>query len=118
MKARLPQGYGKGSGNLAGMMKQAQKMQEDMTALPEEVEGACRETVRAYIEDLPFNGEYTNMALVDELQKVEGVKIVEFRGATTSANGETAVVPINARHVPVAGYFKAGTITINRYVYE
>lgn len=32
MKARLPQGYGKGSGNLAGMMKQAQKMQEDMTA--------------------------------------------------------------------------------------
>lgn len=46
------------------------------------------------------------------------MKIVEFRGATTSANGETAVVPINARHVPVAGYFKAGTITINRYVYE
>ena len=90
----------------------------DPMLLPEEVEGACRETVRAYIEDLPFNGEYTNMALVDELQKVEGVKIVEFRGATTSANGETAVVPINARHVPVAGYFKAGTITINRYVYE
>ena len=79
----------------------------DPMLLPEEVEGACRETVRAYIEDLPFNGEYTNMALVDELQKVEGVKIVEFRGATTSANGETAVVPINA-----------GTITINRYVYE
>lgn len=90
----------------------------DPMLLPEEVEGACRETVRAYIEDLPFNGEYTNMAFVDELQKVEGVKIVEFRGATTSANGETAVVPINARHVPVAGYFKAGTITINRYVYE
>ena len=58
------------------------------------------------------------MALVNELQKVEGVKIVELRGATTSASGETVVVPINARHVPVAGYFKAGTITINRYVYE
>ena len=42
----------------------------DPMLLPEEVEGACRETVRAYIEDLPFNGEYTNMALVDELQKV------------------------------------------------
>ena len=41
---------------------------------PEEVEGACRETVRAYIENLLFNGEYTNMALVDELQKVEGVE--------------------------------------------
>lgn len=86
--------------------------------LPEDVESACRETVRAYIENLPFNGEYTNMALVDELQKVEGVKIVEFRGATTSASGETTVVPINARHVPVAGYFKVGTITINQHAYE
>lgn len=38
MKARLPQGYGKGPGNLAGMMKQAQKMQEDMTALQTELE--------------------------------------------------------------------------------
>lgn len=90
----------------------------DPMLLPEEVESACRETVRAYIENLPFNGEYTNMALVNELQKVEGVKIVEFRGATTSASEETTVVPINARHVPVAGYFKAGTITINRHVYE
>lgn len=90
----------------------------DPMLLPEEVESACRETVRAYIENLPFNGEYTNMALVNELQKVEGVKIVEFRGATTSASEETTVVSINARHVPVAGYFKAGTITINRHVYE
>lgn len=38
MKARLPQGYGKGPGNLAGMMKQAQKMQEDMAALQAELE--------------------------------------------------------------------------------
>lgn len=90
----------------------------DPMLLPEEVEGACRETVRAYIENLPFNGEYTNMALVDALQEVEGVKIVEFRGASTSASGETAVVPIDARHVPVAGYFRAGTIMINLRVYE
>ncbi len=90
----------------------------DPMLLPEQVENACRAAIKEYIENLPFNGEYTNMALVDELQKVEGVKIVEFRGATTSANGETALVPINARHIPVAGYFKAGTITINRHVYE
>ena len=38
MKARLPQGYGKGPGNLAGMMKQAQKMQEEMTTLQAELE--------------------------------------------------------------------------------
>ena len=30
MKARLPQGYGGGPGNMQSMLKQAQKMQEDM----------------------------------------------------------------------------------------
>lgn len=90
----------------------------DPMLLPEEVEADCRETIKKYIENLPFNGEYTNMSLVDELQQIDGVKIVEFRGATTSANNETALTPINARYVPVAGYFKAGAITINKHVYE
>ncbi|HCA28795.1 MAG TPA: YbaB/EbfC family nucleoid-associated protein [Ruminococcaceae bacterium] len=36
MKARLPQGYSnKGPGNMQSMLKQAQKMQEDMAALQE-----------------------------------------------------------------------------------
>lgn len=86
--------------------------------LPEEVEADCRETIKSYIENLPFNGEYTNMALVDELQKIEGVKIVEFKGATTAANSETIITPINARYIPLAGYFSTGTITINLRVYE
>lgn len=86
--------------------------------LPEEVEADCREIIKKYIENLPFNGEYTNMSLVDELQQVEGAKIVEFKGATTAANSETTITPINARYVPVAGYFSAGTITINLRVYE
>lgn len=30
MKARLPQGYGGGSNNMQAMLRQAQKMQEDM----------------------------------------------------------------------------------------
>ena len=33
MKARLPKGVGGGPTNMQGMIKQAQKMQEDMTAL-------------------------------------------------------------------------------------
>lgn len=90
----------------------------DPMLLPEEVESACFEAIKEYIENLPFNGEYTNAALVDRLQAIEGVKIPELRSASTSANNETAVVPINARYVPVAGYFKAGGITINKYVYE
>lgn len=38
MKARLPQGYGGGPGNMASMIKQAQKMQEEMTKLQQELE--------------------------------------------------------------------------------
>lgn len=38
MKARLPQGRGGGMGNMQDMLKQAQKMQEDMAALQEELD--------------------------------------------------------------------------------
>ena len=38
MKARLPQGYGGGPSNMQGMIKQAQKMQEQMTNLQAELD--------------------------------------------------------------------------------
>lgn len=38
MKARLPQGFGGGPSNMQGMIKQAQKMQEEMAVLQEELE--------------------------------------------------------------------------------
>lgn len=38
MKARLPQGRGGGMGNMQDMLKQAQKMQEDMAVLQEELD--------------------------------------------------------------------------------
>lgn len=38
MKARLPQGYGGGGGNMQSMLKQAQKMQEDMASAQAELE--------------------------------------------------------------------------------
>ena len=37
MKARLPQGMGGGPSNMQGMIKQAQKMQEDMARVQEEL---------------------------------------------------------------------------------
>lgn len=37
MKARLPQGFGGGAQNMNSMIKQAQKMQEEMTRVQEEL---------------------------------------------------------------------------------
>ena len=37
MKARLPQGYGGGPNNMAGLARQAQKMQEQMAQITEEL---------------------------------------------------------------------------------
>ena len=38
MKAKLPKGIGDGPTNMQGMIKQAQKMQEDMAALQDELD--------------------------------------------------------------------------------
>ena len=38
MKARLPKGMGGGPQNMQGMLRQAQKMQEDMAALQEDLD--------------------------------------------------------------------------------
>jgi nucleoid-associated protein EbfC len=38
MKARLPQGYGGGAGNMNSMIKQAQKMQDDMAKVQQELD--------------------------------------------------------------------------------
>jgi nucleoid-associated protein EbfC len=38
MKARLPQGYGGGAGNMNSMIKQAQKMQDQMAKVQQELD--------------------------------------------------------------------------------
>jgi len=85
---------------------------------PGTVQAECASVIRDYIENLPFNGEYTNMDLVDRLQEVEGVKIVELLGSNARAANESTTTQINARLTPAAGYFKPGTITVNMKAYD
>lgn len=90
----------------------------DAMLLPENVEAACRDAIVAYIENLPFNGEYTNMALVDALQAVEGVRIVEFKQASALSADGLRTEAIDARHIPTAGYFRAGEIDLTMKAHE
>lgn len=82
------------------------------------VKEACEGAIKSYIENLPFNGEYTNMALVDALQAVEGVKVVEFRSATTYSQEEQQTKAISGRYTPTAGYFAVDALTLNMTAYE
>ena len=90
----------------------------DPMRLEQEVKTACEKAIKGYISNLPFNGEYTNMALIDAVQTVPGVKIPEIKSASASETGNSTVVAIDARYTPEAGYFKAGNITLNMKVYE
>lgn len=85
---------------------------------PEDVQSACTAAITAYIENLTFNGEYTNMALIDTLQTVTGVRIAELRSASAREDGAATTTQINTRYTPSAGYFKAGNITLNMQPYE
>lgn len=77
------------------------------------------DTIKDYIENLPFNGEYRNAALIDALQKVDGVVIPELTSAYESYDGET-FNPIEAKAQPYSGYYSyvPANITINYIPYE
>jgi len=86
--------------------------------LAETVEANCREKIEQYIRNLPFNGEYTHMDLIQQLKEVEGVKIVQILQVTTCSDAATTDTIVHTRYTPEAGYFKAGEISLNLYVYE
>lgn len=77
------------------------------------------DTIKAYIENLPFNGEYRNAALIDALQNVDGVIIPELTSAYESYDGET-FNPIEAKAQPYSGYYSyvPANININYIPYE
>ena len=86
------------------------------------VEERVRKAITSYIGNLPFNGEYSNMALTDELQRVDGVRIVQLRSSSVKVQGESSSTEIDIRHTPAAGYMKPDmkpeSITINMTPYR
>ena len=85
---------------------------------PQVVRERVENAIKAYLCGLPFNGEYTNMAMVDKLQVLEGVKIAEVKSVMVSVNGESTTTAIDARYTPVAGYMKAEQLNINMIPYN
>jgi hypothetical protein len=73
-----------------------------------------QDAINKYIESLPFNGEYSNMALTDAMQAVDGVKIPQILSAEAYW-GAYEWETISAKYNPEAGWLQvySGYITIN-----
>lgn len=73
-----------------------------------------RDAVVDFIQNLPFNGEYRNAALIDRLQAVPGVVIPELHIALIDGT------QVLAKATPTAGYMKVyepGDLTLNAIPY-
>jgi hypothetical protein len=64
-----------------------------------------QDTIKRFIKELPFNGEYRNVSLVDALQMIEGVVIPELHVARTSVDG-ISWIDVDAKVTPYSGYYK------------
>jgi hypothetical protein len=77
-------------------------------------EETVKNAIKSYIENLPFNGEYSNMALTDVIQQVEGVKIVEITDAEESRTGSANdYTQIDVKTIPYSGYYSFDNTTLN-----
>ncbi|MCL2885077.1 MAG: YbaB/EbfC family nucleoid-associated protein [Oscillospiraceae bacterium] len=72
MKARLPEGYGGGAGNMQSMMKQAQKMQEDMARVQAKLDETTYEAkAGGGAVSAAVDGTYTVRALHIEREVID-----------------------------------------------
>ena len=79
------------------------------------------DAIKAYMRELPCNGELVRAHLVDKLQQVEGVLIPTIMNASTSwidenSNSYGDAVGIAVKVIPVSGYFKVESFENISYV--
>lgn len=80
MKVRLPDGMGKGPSNMNAMMRQAQKMQEDMTALHENLESREYDiSAGGGVVNIKINGkkEILNIEIKPEIVDPDDIEMLQ-----------------------------------------
>ncbi|MCT4590523.1 MAG: hypothetical protein N4A71_22035 [Carboxylicivirga sp.] len=79
----------------------------------------AKDTVKNYLKNLPFNGEFTILALEDSLQTASGIVIPNVL-SSESKYAENDWVVIDAKVKPNAGYMvvKDENLTINYRAYD
>ena len=78
-----------------------------------------KDNITKYLSSMPFDGVYSNMALIDTLQAVEGVKVAEVISSEASY-GSNSPVNIVSLYRPDAGYMELDDaktqITLEPYI--
>ncbi len=73
------------------------------------IDGSNQEPVKSainnYLRNLPFNGEYANTRLVDELQKVDGLVYPVIK-TSQAKYGLLPYTQIDEKYIPDAGYMR------------
>jgi len=75
-----------------------------------------KKAVENYIKSMPFDSRYTNMGLIDALQKVEGVIVADVVKAEAQY-GSNPWVEISSIYNPDAGYMKLEELNIEYIAY-
>lgn len=102
MKSRLPAGYSNGPSNMQGMMKQAQKMQENMTKLQAELdEREYNITSGGSAVELVINGkkEVKSLKISPEVIDPEDVEMLEDLILAAVNEGIRTVEDTNSREM-------------------
>jgi hypothetical protein len=63
------------------------------------------DAIVAYLRALPFNGEYSNVKIVDALQRIDGVELPVIKSASAQW-GLFPYVAIDEKYIPSAGYLE------------
>jgi hypothetical protein len=75
--------------------------------------------IKAYMKELPFNGELVLNDMIEQLRKVPGVVNVHIQSASSShfdVGGYTDFTTFNIARIPEAGYFKIENFDTIAYV--
>ena len=82
-------------------------------------EKIIEQTIKNYIENIPFNGEFRKNQLVDQLQQVPGVEMVELSAAYHSETGQEGTYKeILPAVKPMSGYFNFNHADITGITYQ
>ena len=95
MKVKLPKGVGGGPSNMQGMLKQAQKMQEDMNALREELDSREYEVkAGGGVVTVKINGQLQVLSIdiepdivdPDDIETLSDILVAAVNEAITKVN--------------------------------